>query len=224
MCYKKNTIATFLKLILAFLAGFLLWKYALDGLDVITQKYSVDSLWAVVLSRLALLGYLLPFLIWLFLEPQNIYAFRFGNTKSSIRMPCIWYGVKDNVRRVCIVFSIFCLGCAGVLFFVRQISVSVVFAGLVFAVVNSVLEELLWRGYILGRTIQLCGEKFGLILMSLVFGLYHYPLGFSIPICLLFSLGGIYFGGIAIRSKGLLLGTIMHISMNVLFVTLGIIF
>lgn len=224
MCDKKNTIAAFLKLILAFLAGFLLWKYTLVEIDVIVLKYNIDSLWAVVLSRFTLLGYLLPFVIWFFLEPHTIYGFCFGNTKSSIRMPCIWYGVKDNVRRVCIIFSMLCLVFAGVFFFAKQISFSVILTGFAFAVINSVLEELLWRGYILGRTIQLCGEKFGLILMSLAFGLYHYPLGFSIPICLLFSLGGIYFGGIAIRSKGLLLGTIMHISMNVLFVTLEIIF
>ena len=221
---RRNRQTFLLKLIMTFIFGFLLWKYSLFILDCLAQQYNINLLWTVVLSRFALLGYLFPFVIWFLCNPHKIYSFHFGEIQSSIKMPCVWYGVKDNVLRVCIVFSILCLVFAVAFFYVKQIDVAIIVAGLAFAIVNSVLEELLWRGFILSRTIQLCGEKFGLILMSIAFGLYHYPLGFSLPICLFFSLGGIYFGGIAIHSKGLLLGTIMHISMNVLFVALGIIF
>ena len=221
---KEDKLTIFLKLFVAFTVGFMLWKFVLLGLELIIQRYEIDTLWIITLSRFALLGYLLPFIVWLYFEPQKIYPFRFGDTKARIQMPFVWYGIRDNVVRVSIVFSSLCLVFAAVFFYTNRISVNVLFVGFTFAVVNSVLEEILWRGLILSRTIQLCGEKYGLTMMSLTFGLYHYPLGFSLPICLFFSLGGIYFGGIAIRSKGLLLGMVMHISMNVLFVTLGIIF
>ena len=224
MKVKLNRLTFLLKLILAFVVGFLLWKYALLGLDWVAQQFEINSLWIVVLSRFALLGYLLPFVVWLYFEPQKVYAFCFGDTKANIKMPFIWYGVKDNVLRVSIVFSLVCLALTAVLFYTKHLSLIVLLAGFAFAAVNSILEELLWRGFILSRTIQMCGEKLGLILMSLAFGLYHYPLGFSLPICLLFSLGGVYFGGVTVRSKGLLLGTAMHISMNLLFVALEIIF
>ena len=221
---KSNRKIFLFKLLVAFICGFILWKYAVLSLDWLIQGYDIDSLWTVVLSRFALLGYLLPFVIWFLYSPNKPYHFRFGDTRATIKMPCVWYGVKDNVLRVSVVFSALCLVLAVVLFYAKKIDITIMVAGLAFALVNSVLEELLWRGFILSRTIELCGEKLGLVVMSLAFGLYHYPLGFSLPICLVFSLGGIYFGGIAIGSKGLLLGTIMHMSMNVLFVTLGIIF
>lgn len=224
MSEKKTKMAVAFKLLSAFAAGFLLWKYFVTGLEIITLRYGIDLSWAVVLSRFALLGYLLPFIIWYFLEPHKVCDFRPGDTHANIRMPFIWYGIHDNVSRVCVVFSVLCIVLAGIFIYVNPISTSVILAGVAFSIVNSILEEFLWRGLILSRTIQLCGEKLGLILMSLAFGFYHYPFGFSIPICLLFSLGGIYFGGITIRSKGLLLGTAMHISMNLLFVSIGIIF
>lgn len=221
---QANKLAATLKLFAVFSLGFLLWKCALLGLQLLCRRYGVDAMWTVVLSRLALAGYLAPFLLWLLLEPQKLCAFRFGDVHATIRMPFIWYGFKDNVLRVSAVFSLLCLVPAGAVFYGKQISVSVLWAGLAFAAINSVLEELLWRGLILSRTTRLCGDRLGLAVMSLAFGLYHYPLGFSIPVCLLFSLGGVYFGGIALRSKGLLLGTVMHISMNMLFVAIGIIF
>lgn len=224
MVTPKRKFTAVLPLILVFLIGFLAWKYVLFGMQWLFQQYAIDGMWAVVLSRFALIGYLLPFLLWRLIVPQQVWRFRLGDVRASIRMPFIWCGFKDNVCRVSVVFSLLCLLLAGVLFYYRQASASVLAAGFAFAFINSILEEYLWRGLILSRTCDLWGSQPGLIVMSLAFGLYHYPLGFSIPVCLLFSLGGIYFGGIAICSKGLVLGTVMHISMNMLFVAVGIVF
>lgn len=221
---RPQRLILFLKLLAVFVVGFLLWKCALLSLNWVAQQSGINPLWMVALSRFALLGYLLPFVAWLYFDPQKIFAFRFGDTEATIWMPFIWYGVRDNVLRVSIIFSLLCLICASIFFYTHRPSATVLWAGFAFAVVNALLEELLWRGFILSRTIQIFGEKLGLLWMALAFGLYHYPLGYSLPICLLFSLGGVYFGGITVRSKGLLLGTAMHISMNILFVAMGIIF
>lgn len=223
MNVRINKIIASLKLIALFVLGYLLWKCALSGIDSIVARYQITSLWAVAISRLALFGYLLPFIVWFCFEPHKLFGIRAGDTKASIKMPFIWYGINDNVRNVSIGFSLLCVTLACIFLYISPLSASTMLAGIAFSVINSVLEEFLWRGFILSRTIDLWGEKLGLILMSLAFGLYHYPLGFSLPVCLLFSLGGIYFGGIAIRSKGLLLGTVMHISMNLFFVSIGII-
>lgn len=219
-----NKVTAFLKLIAAFVIGFLLWNYALFPLEWLAHSYHIDSSWTVVLSRFALFGYFVPFIVWYYVEPQTVCDFRLGRVRASIKMPFIWYGIKDNVLRVSLGFSLSCVLLAGTLFYSKQLSPSILLAGFSFSLINSFLEEFLWRGLILSRSIDLWGEKLGLILMSLAFGFYHYPLEFSMPVCLLFSLGGVYFGGIAIRSNGLLLGTVMHGSMNLLFVAMGIIF
>ncbi len=96
--------------------------------------------------------------------------------------------------------------------------------GLLFALINSVLEEILWRGFILGRVVDYLGEKQALIVTSFTFGFYHLSLGFSIWICLAFAIGGFYMGGCAIKSKGIGASIIMHIFVNIVFVSLGMIF
>lgn len=67
------------------------------------------------------------------------------------------------------------------------------------------------------------GEIQGLVIAGTTFGLYHFHLGFSWPICLLFSLFGMMMGGVAIRSQGLLPVMVMHFVMNILFVLSGMI-
>ncbi|MNH45789.1 CAAX amino terminal protease self- immunity [compost metagenome] len=68
------------------------------------------------------------------------------------------------------------------------------------------------------------GEKLGLIGTSAAFGMYHYSLGFGLPICFVFAVTGLLLGGVVIRSKGLLAAIAMHALMNVIFVFTGIIF
>jgi membrane protease YdiL (CAAX protease family) len=96
--------------------------------------------------------------------------------------------------------------------------------GFLFAVINAFIEEVLWRGFILGRTADFIGEKQALVITSLAFGFYHLSLGFSIWVCLAFAIGGFYMGGCAIKSKGLAAPIIMHLFVNMVFVSCGMIF
>ncbi|HEY2495369.1 MAG TPA: CPBP family intramembrane glutamic endopeptidase [Paenibacillus sp.] len=106
----------------------------------------------------------------------------------------------------------------------REDFLSLLLFGLVFAFINAILEEFLWRGYVLSRFVDGLGEKQGLIIGSIVFGMYHYSLGFPWSICALFAVLGMLLGGIVIRSQGLLPVIILHFIMNVLFVLSGLIF
>jgi membrane protease YdiL (CAAX protease family) len=63
-----------------------------------------------------------------------------------------------------------------------------------------------------------------LIVSSLAFGLYHYSLNFPLFICFAFAIGGFFIGGTAIKSKGLLSPILMHITVNLAFISIGIIF
>lgn len=211
-------------LLIITLCGYLVWLYTSILIEKIIISNNLSAELGVILSRFGLLGYLTLFAIWHVLDTSSTNNFNLGNLRTSIRLPFIWYGKKDTVLQLTAVFSSLCLILAGLFVFQNKIPFTLLAFGVAFAFINAILEELLWRGLILNRTNDLYGEKIGLLAMSLAFGLYHYSLGFPISTCLVFSLGGIYFGGATLRSKGLISPIIMHISMNLLFVAVGIIF
>lgn len=94
---------------------------------------------------------------------------------------------------------------------------------IIFSITNAVLEEMIWRGTLLSRFSEQLGDKWAVIVTSLGFGLQHYSLGFSWGVCIAFSLGGLFFGGITIKSKSIVPGVIWHMSINALMVFSGII-
>jgi uncharacterized protein len=94
---------------------------------------------------------------------------------------------------------------------------------IIFSITNALLEEMIWRGTLLSRFSEQLGDKWAVIVTSLGFGLQHYSLGFSWGVCIAFSLGGVYFGGITIKSKSIVPGVIWHLSINALMVFSGLI-
>lgn len=221
---RKTTHCKALLLLVLLALGQLCWAWLNNWLQLLAVQQILSPELAVVLSRLGLVGYLLLLGLWQLRDGTREHYLRAGSLSAPIRMPFIWRGWQDRVGRVATGFSVGCLAAAAVLAVRNNLPGRLVGLGVLFAVLNAVLEELLWRGLVLGRIADLYGEKAGLLLMSLAFGIYHYPLGFSLPVCLFFSLGGVYFGGVTLRSKGLLAATGMHICMNLLFVAVGIVF
>ncbi|WP_156337222.1 CPBP family intramembrane glutamic endopeptidase, partial [Paenibacillus dakarensis] len=92
-----------------------------------------------------------------------------------------------------------------------------------FSLINAVLEEVVWRGYILNSFIQIAGELKGILIAGAGFGFYHFHLGFSWWVCLLFAVFGMMMSATAVRSQGLLPVIVMHFIINVLFVLSGMI-
>ncbi|MFC0215605.1 lysostaphin resistance A-like protein [Paenibacillus chartarius] len=179
----------------------------------------------IVLSRLSLAGYLIPLLaiaLWL---PARTHYFRIGSFRNDICTPFIWRGIRDPIWRFLLIGTMVIGACCLFLadFGGPQV-LQLVQYGLLFAVINSVLEEVLWRGLILPRMVDYAGEAAGLLATSAAFGLYHYSLGFPWIVCFCFGLGGIFMGGVTIRSKGLAPAIVLHVVMNIAFVLNGLIF
>ncbi|MBD0379918.1 CPBP family intramembrane glutamic endopeptidase [Paenibacillus sedimenti] len=179
----------------------------------------------IVLSRFSLLGFVVP--LWIYkriLAPKTDY-FTIGSFTNTIQTPPVSWGIKDPIWRFLLIASaIICAGFSFVIDFGREDLGRLLLYGMCFALVNAVLEELLWRGLILPRMIDFCGERMGLVFSSVAFGCYHYSIGFPWTICALFSLCGMMMGNVAIRSKGLLPIILLHVLMNILFALAGIIF
>jgi len=177
----------------------------------------------IIIGRLGLIGYIILFFAWERLQPYNNKYLKLGNMKEVLKVPFVWWGFKEYVWRFTLIFCSLWLITA-VIFSLNGNVFEVLWHGLLFAAINSILEGILWRGLILGRIVEYMGEKRGLVLSSIVFGLYHLSLGFSIWICLLFAVGGLYMGGLAIKSKGLFAPIIMQFFVNIAFVSFGMIF
>jgi len=198
--------------------GHLFWFVASQYL---TENISNVSL-VTVLVRFGLIGYIILFAIWAYFQPCIGYI-KLGHINENIKFPLIWWGFNERIWRFVLIFcSLFFI--STIFFYFSGNLFKVITYGLSFAIVNSILEEVLWRGFILGRLVDYIGEKQGLIISSIAFGFYHLSLGFPIWVCLVFAIGGFYIGGIAIKSKGILAPIIMHFFVNMAFVSFGIIF
>ncbi|MDQ0090740.1 membrane protease YdiL (CAAX protease family) [Paenibacillus anaericanus] len=194
--------------------------------DMITSSFPTEySEWGIVVSRFSLLLFVLPFYIMSRFQSSDISYISVGSFRNNIYFPFIWKGKKDPVWRFLLIGAgIIIISFSFMIDFKAVNFQSLVMYALCFALINSILEEILWRGYILGRLVGVLGEQLGLVISSLGFGLYHYSLGFPWSVCFLFSLFGMLMGGVTIKSKGLLPVISLHFVMNIMFALSGIIF
>jgi CAAX protease family protein len=94
-----------------------------------------------------------------------------------------------------------------------------VLAGLLVALLLLLPEELLFRGYAFQRLIQAAGVWPGIVISALLFGLYHLAGSGMWGIGAFFraampALGGVVFGWLAVRSRGLALPIGLHLGGN----------
>jgi len=218
----SNSIRETSILALLMIIGYIL--YYLCG-EMIRNLLSDHEAWAIILSRLSLILFVLPFAITTMLTREKPLYLAAGTWVTTIHFPWIFKGpIRDPIWRFMLIFLV--IICALFSFYIDWgqprllILIGYAFS---FALINSLLEEILWRGFILSHFVSRFGEIQGLFIAGTTFGLYHYHLGFSWPVCLLFSLFGMMMGGVAIRSRGLVPVMVMHFVMNILFVLSGMI-
>jgi uncharacterized protein len=205
-----------------YMIGYWIAYYLKDG---IISTFELTREAEIVLSRFSLLGLIIPYYLFMKFDKPKTNYFSIGRFSNTIHFPFIWRGIKDPIWRFMLIGSvIIILSFSFVIDFGRNDIYQLLLYGVLFAFVNSILEEILWRGLILPRFVDYSGEKLGLIISSIGFGFYHYSIGFPWLICALFSLTGILLGGVTIRSQGLLPVIILHFIMNIAFALAGVIF
>lgn len=216
---KTTQVKESAKICLLYLIGYLV--YVNVG-NIIKASFLHHTEWGVILSRLSLIGMLIWFII---IRDKKTKYLAVGQWNNRIYFPFILKGpISDPIWRFLLIFIAVTL-----MIFIWMIDWSrpdlgsLVLYAVCFAFINAVLEELLWRGYILSRYVQVVGEVRGIIIAGIGFGFYHLHLGFSWWICLLFALFGMMMSATAVRSQGLLPVMVMHFTMNILFVLSGMI-
>jgi membrane protease YdiL (CAAX protease family) len=226
----KTLIQVSFKIIVLFLIGYTISHFLREAINAVFYSEGVPNEVRIIISRFSIVAYILPFL---FLGPQRVFTsevIRIGNLRASISFPFIWHGKEDPIWRFLVIFAVITV--VGSSFFIYSFTSNLnsssirilLYYGLIFSLVNSILEEWVWRGVILNQYVKWSGKVYGLIVTSLLFGMSHYDLGFSVWVCLAFSVGGFFLGGTAIRSNGIVASILMHIYMNLIFVVTGMIF
>jgi membrane protease YdiL (CAAX protease family) len=87
----------------------------------------------------------------------------------------------------------------------------------VFAVANGVMEELAYRGALVGWTARLTGPRLALLGQAIVFGLAHGGAdvgGSPVLLMLALGLGGLLAGAIRLRTRSLLLPIAWHVALD----------
>jgi CAAX amino terminal protease family. len=97
-------------------------------------------------------------------------------------------------------------------------TVGAIVPAFVFAAANGTMEELVYRGALLGWSARVMGVAPAVIGQAVVFGLAHSGsdvLGNSVPLMLAMGVGGLVAGIVAVRSRSLLLPIAIHIGLDI---------
>ncbi|HET8785976.1 MAG TPA: CPBP family intramembrane glutamic endopeptidase [Candidatus Limnocylindrales bacterium] len=89
---------------------------------------------------------------------------------------------------------------------------------LVFAVSNGVMEEVIYRGALMGWSGRVTGLGPAVIGQAVVFGVAHSGadvIGFQLPLMLAMGIGGLLAGLITIRTRSLLIPIAIHIGLDI---------
>ncbi|WNS77382.1 CPBP family intramembrane glutamic endopeptidase [Bacillus sp. DTU_2020_1000418_1_SI_GHA_SEK_038] len=214
----------FLWVMAAYTFGYIFLLYG----DRLIEEFTLGRSSIIIINRTLLLFPLLfmVYVIRKFKKNCFLYGLR-PNWMASITFPFIWSGFHTVTVRT---FLIIAIG-INLASFIPFISFAKINFGdpnfflfiILFSVLNGTLEEILWRGIVLTRLVDLAGEKAAVIFSGLGFGLSHLAFGYSWWLCLLYALGGIFYAGITIRSGSILPAIIWHMVFNILMILSGII-
>ncbi|TYP73983.1 CPBP family intramembrane glutamic endopeptidase [Paenibacillus methanolicus] len=198
------------------LAAYVIGFGAHDALLEWIRRQDLRAETVVILNRALLACYVIPMLVMARLAGFRPMIYRWiGSLKQRFVFPNLWSdsGGQPIWKVVLIASAINCFIWA---FFVRTEQwqqdglAYVIGMALLFALFNAFFEEWIWRGLVLSRFVEAVGEQPALLFVSACFGAYHYSLGFSWIMCAVLGAGGLFFGGLTLRSKGLLAGFLFH--------------
>ena len=181
----------------------------------------------VLANRMSLL------LVWLplaaasqMLRSPLVKYWRKPDWNAQIRVPFIWRGARRTSVKQFFSIAITANTAAFLPFTLRggwQGFLELCVFALLFAVINAFLEELIWRGTLLGLLSEKIGEGWASVVTSLGFGLFHLTIGYPIGICLAFAVGGMYFAGVTVKSNSIFPAMLWHMVLNALMVFSGLI-
>ncbi|MBT2689615.1 CPBP family intramembrane metalloprotease [Bacillus sp. ISL-47] len=207
--------------IAAYLTGNLLILYG----DRLLDELPLQTYILLILNRVLLI---IPILLLIYVSKKfNKSANRYWQKpawNAQIYFPFIWRGFHSlTIKAFLIIALIMNSVILAPAIFLAEIPFGTdLFVFLIgFSTVNAFMEEFLWRGILLTRMAGLAGEKEAVIFSGISFGFSHLMLGYSFAVCLLFALGGVFYGAITVKSGSIIPAILWHSAINVLMILSG---
>ncbi|CAH0305580.1 type II CAAX endopeptidase family protein [Peribacillus sp. Bi134] len=91
---------------------------------------------------------------------------------------------------------------------------TVLLFGILFAIINATLEEVIWRGIMLSSLKRNVSTFYAVVITSIGFGLLHISIGIPVLISLLFSFGGLFYAIVVLKSDSIYPSIVFHIVIN----------
>ncbi|MDC7768698.1 MULTISPECIES: CPBP family intramembrane glutamic endopeptidase [Priestia] len=186
-------------------------------------EWDLSKKMKIIINRVLLLFIIGGLLLSVLLSKQKVFLFAsLPDWQKRIVMP--YHSIKLTY------FLLFGLiGSATIfvpLLFVEDISYtkSFVIYGIVFSVINAILEELLWRGIMLSHLKSNLSTFYAVFITSIGFGLLHISIGIPVIMSLLFSFGGLFYAFVVLKTKSIYPAIVFHFIINLGMVFNGWIF
>ena len=100
---------------------------------------------------------------------------------------------------------------------------SILLFAILFSIINTTLEEMIWRGIMLSNLREHMSMMNAVIITSIGFGLLHLVVEIPFMISLLFSFGGLFYGMVVIKSNSIYPAILLHFVVNLGMVLSGFI-
>jgi uncharacterized protein len=91
---------------------------------------------------------------------------------------------------------------------------SILIFAILFAVINATLEEIIWRGILLSSLKRKFSTLYAVTITSIGFGLLHISIGIPVLISLCFSLGGLFYALVVLKTNSIYPAILFHIIIN----------
>lgn len=201
---EENRLVTWT--IIAFFLGNLLLVYV----DNFIESFGLSPYSLMMTSQLLLLIPILMISSVIMLFKQEIIpSFQKPILSGKINLP---FGIVSPVRRLFLIIYLFLsLSIFGMLLIQRNEMDWLPFLFIIlYASLNALLEEVLWRGVLLSKLIALTNKRFGMVVTSVAFGLGTTMFGFSLIISTFYIFLGLLFGFLTLKSKSIIPAVIAH--------------
>ena len=205
-------------LIISFFLGNLLLGY----LDNFIEGFHLSPYSLIMLSQLLLLIPILMigYVVKQFKQEMTPY-FHWPIFIREIQLP---FKIGFSFKRFVLIFGLLAVLSIGITFLFKGEklvwgSFSLI---LLFASMNAILEEVLWRGLLLPKLIRITNQLIGIILTSIAYGINTTMFGFSPIICMIYIFLGLLLGCLTVKTKSVFPAMIAHTLVTTLFLLNGI--
>jgi len=209
ICFSTKKYRSSVSLFLFFLLGTLMFQLA----SIYFNGWGISAEIKILINRSFLLLIIFGTLISLLLFKQKISIFALlPDLQSSIKMPF-------HTIKLPYFLLIGLMGSSVILipiFLHQETSYvkSILLFGILFAVINATLEEILWRGILLSNLKENISTFYAIVITSIGFGLLHLSIGIPFIVCLLFSFGGLFYAIVVLKTNSIYPSIVFHMVIN----------